>query len=351
MTAQSLFHVMVEDAPTGMVVVDAQRRITLVNRSAIELLGHAREDLVGQPIGMVLSDAVARDDSGRDADADPYVGGDYMVVRKDGTPVPVEIAFRRIRTDDGAFTVASLVDISKRKRAEDELRRSNAELEQFAYVASHDLQEPLRMVASYTELLAQRYRGRLDEKADKYIEYAVDGTRRMQRLVMDLLAYSRVGSGGNEVGPVRSAAVVEQVLRVLAGTIRAAGATIEVGELPVVMADETQLGQLVQNLVTNALKFRGDDAPRLRIDAAREGEMWRFTVADNGIGIDPRHHDRAFQMFQRLHDRSRFEGSGIGLAVAKRIVERHGGRIWFTSSDVGTTFHFTLPSGRGAADP
>lgn len=354
--AEAGYSAIVEAMPNAIVMVNAEQRVTMVNRSAIELFGYEREEMVGAAIEMLLPETLSTEAASAERSSTD-LSLDLEARRKDGTLVPVEIALSQVRTDAGAFTVASITDITKRRRAEAELRRSNAELEQFAYVASHDLQEPLRMVASYTELLAQRYRGKLDEKADKYIEYAVDGAKRMQQLVMDLLAYSRVGSGGKTPGPVRSQTIVEQVLRSLTGAIRSANATVEVGPLPVVMADATQLGQLFQNLIGNAVKFHGDEPPRIRVEATREGEMWRFTVADNGIGIEPQYAARVFQMFQRLHERGRFEGSGIGLAIAKRIVERHGGRIWFgaTSSENGpaggTTFHFTLNPAPGSADP
>lgn len=199
------------------------------------------------------------------------------------------------------------------------------------------------MVASYTELLGQRYKGKLDDKADKYIFYAVDGAKRMQRLVSDLLAYSRVGSQGKPLVAVSVAAVLTSVLDMMGEPIRAAGAVIEATALPDVLGDEGQLRQLFQNLIGNALKFRGDAAPRIVIAAQLQGEHWVFSVRDNGIGIDMQYAGRIFEMFQRLHERGKYEGSGIGLAIVKRIVERHGGRIWLESRiGEGTTFFFTL---------
>jgi signal transduction histidine kinase len=245
---------------------------------------------------------------------------------------------------------AMLAQVQQRDQAlraqGDELRRSNADLEQYAYIASHDLQEPLRMVANYTDLLAERYRGRLDDRAEKYIHYVTDGAKRMQRLVSDLLAYSRVGSKTSRMQPVRMETVLQTVLDSLDPSIRETGATVEaVGPLPTVMADEVQLVQLLQNLIGNAIKFRSPRAPRVLIDAVLRDDRWQFSVQDNGIGIDLRYAERIFQMFQRLHERGLHEGSGIGLAIAKRIVERHGGRIWLESEvGVGTTFFFTLES-------
>jgi signal transduction histidine kinase len=225
-----------------------------------------------------------------------------------------------------------------------ELKRSNAELEQFAYIASHDLQEPLRMVASYTELLGERYRGKLDPNADKYIGYAVDGAHRMQRLIRDLLAYARVSSKAQPLQPTETSAVLASVLGGMRTAIESSKAEIVFGPLPGVMADESQLGQLFQNLINNAIKFHSDRTPRVEISARADGSTWDFSVKDNGIGMEMENAGRIFEMFQRLHGREEYEGTGIGLAIAKRIVERHGGRIWCESVvGQGSTFHFTLP--------
>ena len=342
----------VEAAPHAMFLVDHAHVITLVNHRAEELFGYSRDELVGRTVdhlvparrrtGAFAAFTEPTPVPGDDADDAP-IRRELIGVRKSGAELALEVGVNPIETPDGTFSLASVIDITERKRAEDELKRSNAELEQFAYIASHDLQEPLRMVASYTELLGQRYRGKLDDKADKYIHYAVDGAKRMQQLVADLLAYSRVGSQGKSLVPVDAGAVVRGVLHVLGQAIRDAGAVIEVGALPTVLADEPQLRQLMQNLVGNALKFRGTAAPKVTIDAQLVDDRWRFRVADNGIGIDMQYAGRIFEMFQRLHERGRYEGSGIGLAIAKRIVERHGGRIWIESQlGAGTTFHFTL---------
>jgi light-regulated signal transduction histidine kinase (bacteriophytochrome) len=255
----------------------------------------------------------------------------------------VEIALDPIEMPDGRYTLASVVDITQRRRDHDELRRSNAELEQFAYIASHDLQEPLRMVASYTELLAQRYKGRLDEKADRYIFYAVDGAKRMQRLVADLLAFSRVGSQGKPLIPVSVDAIVARATQALQASIRESGATVEWQGLPSVLGDEIQLVQLFQNLIANSVKFRSEEPPHIIIRASRKRDRWVFEVKDNAIGIEMQYAERIFLMFQRLHERGTYEGSGIGLAIVKRIVERHEGWIWVESEPGrGTSFFFTL---------
>ena len=244
-------------------------------------------------------------------------------------------------------------DITERKQAEEdlaekarELARSNAELEQFAYVASHDLQEPLRMVASFTQLLAERYQGRLDEKADQYIGFAVEGASYMQSLIDDLLSYSRVTSRARPFQPTDCAAVLQKALANLRVAIAESKAEINAGPLPTLMADGNQLVQLLLNLIGNAIKFHGDKPPQISVSARLEGETWVFAVKDNGIGIDPRYFERIFVIFQRLHSRrSAYPGTGIGLAICKKVVERHGGRIWLESTPgEGTTFFFTLPA-------
>ncbi|HTE59877.1 MAG TPA: PAS domain S-box protein [Solirubrobacteraceae bacterium] len=226
-----------------------------------------------------------------------------------------------------------------------ELERSNAELEQFAYVASHDLSEPLRMVSSYLQLLRRRYHGRLDADADQFIDFAVDGAGRMRDLIDDLLTYSRAGRSGEPLGPVDSRAVVERVVEALRTVEDAREARIVVGDLPTVLGDRHQLGQLFQNVIGNAVKFVPDDRmPEIEVSAVRAGERWCFEVADNGIGLEPAHAERIFRMFQRLHTRDEYPGTGIGLAIAKKVVERHGGTIWAEPSpEGGSRFRFTLP--------
>lgn len=230
------------------------------------------------------------------------------------------------------------------EQAED-LHRSNEELQQFAYVASHDLQEPLRMVASYVQLLARRYQGKLDQDADEFIGFAVEGARRMQTLINDLLSYSRVGTRGRALEPIEVDSILDAVLSDLRLAIADADATVTRDPLPSIVADPTQLHQLLQNLIGNALRFRRDEPPRIHVGARREDDVWVFSVCDNGIGIEPQYFDRIFVIFQRLHGRADYPGTGIGLAIAKKIVERHGGRIWVESKPgQGTTFFFTMPA-------
>ena len=234
------------------------------------------------------------------------------------------------------------------KRHAVELVQSNQELQQFAYIASHDLQEPLRMVASYTQLLARRYKGRLDSDADEFIAFAVDGATRMQELINGLLSYSRVGTRGRDFEPVDCEAVFDRTLANLKKSVEDSGANVTHDPLPTLIADDMQLGQMFQNLISNSIKFRSDKAPRIHVSAAQNGDEWIFSVRDNGIGVDPEGTERIFVMFQRLHNRSEYPGTGIGLAICKKIAERHGGRIWIESdSGKGSTFWFTIPQRRG----
>jgi signal transduction histidine kinase len=276
--------------------------------------------------------------------------------------VPVRDAAGRPVGTQGAFWSATphlraerrlRQTLDELQRANAELARSNAYLEEFAYAASHDLQEPLRQVTQFSQLLLRRYQGRLDTDADDFIGFAVDGARRMQALINGLLAYSRVSTRGRPPVETDSARAFEQAVANLQTAVQESGARVRAGRLPVVRADASQLVQLFQNLIGNALKFRGDQPPRIVVRARRRGGVWRFAVTDNGIGIDPNYHERIFVLFQRLHTRAEFPGTGIGLALCKKIVERHGGRIWVESEPGrGSTFCFTLPGPVGPdADP
>ena len=225
-----------------------------------------------------------------------------------------------------------------------ELQRSNTELEQFAYVASHDLQEPLRKVASFSQLLQRRYAGKLDARADQYIEFAVDGAKRMQALINDLLAYSRVGRSDREPALVSSDVALTQARANLAEQIEETGATIETGHLPLVLAELPLLIAVFQNLLSNALKFSGGKPPRVVITVGRDEPFWLFSFSDNGIGIEPEYAERIFVIFQRLHERTAYTGTGIGLSMTRKIIENFGGRIWLdTAFTGGTRFFFTLP--------
>jgi PAS domain S-box-containing protein len=271
----------------------------------------------------------------------------------EGTPIPYAFNWLAVSIGGQRLLAGAGIDVQERKQAEErltealnDLQRSNRELEQFAYVASHDLQEPLRMVSSYTQLLERRYRDKLDQDAKDFIGYAVDGANRMQQLIQDLLRFSRVTTRGEAILPVAASEAAGKALFNLEASIQESGARITVDPLPEVLADRGQLIQLFQNLIGNAIKFhRADRAPEIHVLAERKGKEWQFAVHDKGIGIDAQYFERIFTIFQRLHTRERYPGTGIGLALCKRIVERHNGRIWVKSRpESGSSFYFTLPS-------
>jgi PAS domain S-box-containing protein len=361
MTSEATFRSIVESSPTAMYMyrLDADGDLILrsANPAADRMIGIDHAQLVGLRIEEAFPNlatteipetyrAVARGDLGPQAFEIPYederFSGYYSVS-------VFVIA-------DGGLIV-DFVDITDRRRAEleliertEELTRSNVELERFAYIASHDLQEPLRMIASYTQLLQQRYTGKLDADADEFIGYAVDGAHRLQKLINELLAYSRVGTKGTAFTSVDLEPVLEEVLKALESPIRECGAEVTHDQMPVVRCDPTQIGQVLQNLVSNAIKFRGDEPPRVHVGVQRSEDEWVFCVSDNGIGVEPEYFDRIFVIFQRLQPRSDYQGTGLGLAICKRIIERHGGRIWVESEPgTGSTFCFALKD-RGNAE-
>jgi PAS domain S-box-containing protein len=349
---------LLEAAPDGMVVVNQRGEIVLLNAQAEKQFGYRRDELLSQKVTNIIPEGFAErliaDGTRTAAEALAQqigTGIELNGLRKDGSEFPIEIMLSPLESAEGILVTAAIRDITTRKDAEanlvesvKELNRSNEELEQFAYVASHDLQEPLRMVASYTQLLSRRYKGRLDADADEFIAFAVDGASRMQRLIQDLLAYSRVGKRGNEPVDVSSEESLQQAVINLRGAIEESGALVTHDPLPRVLADENQLILLFQNLVGNAIKYQNHGVPKIHVSAARNGDpKWVFSVEDNGIGIDPKFFEKIFGMFQRLHKREEFAGTGMGLAICKKIVERHGGSISVESQPgMGATFHFTV---------
>ncbi|RLC93830.1 MAG: hypothetical protein DRI39_04605 [Chloroflexi bacterium] len=353
--SEQKYSALVEQAIDGVIILQ-DGLCKFVNQALVNMVGYTVEEVLDTPfmekVAPESRDTIAQTYAARQAGEEVPSLYEARLLRKDGSPFEVEISAGRIQFEGKPADMAIIRDITERKQSQEkltqlmtELSRSNAELEQFAYVASHDLQEPLRMVSSFLQLLARRYEGKLDEEADEFIRYAVDGARRMQGLINDLLTYSRVGTRGKPFEPTDCEEVLEQALANLHIAIEESGATVTHGPLPTVVADEGQLVQLLQNLVGNALKFRRDEPPRVHIGAEQAGDMWVFSVSDNGIGISPEYCDRIFILFQRLHSRDEYPGTGIGLAVCKKIVERHGGRIWVESEvGKGATFRFTLPS-------
>ena len=352
---------LLEAAPDAMVVVNQAGEIVLLNVRAEKQFGYPRDELLGQVVTNIIPEGFAErliaDDlrSAEDALAQQIgTGIELSGRRKDGSAFPIELMLSPLDSPEGILVTAAIRDISVRKAAEadleqkvEHLNRSNEELGQFAYIASHDLQEPLRMVASYTQLLSRRYKGKLDADADEFIAFAVDGATRMQQLIQDLLTYSRVGSRGEELLATSSEEALGQALTNLRGAIEDSGALVTHDPLPTVMADEMQLTQLFQNLVGNAIKYQNPGTPEVHVTADRNsGRKWAFSVSDNGMGIESEYFDRIFGMFQRLHGREDFAGTGIGLAVCKKIVERHGGTISVESQlGQGSTFRFALAGG------
>jgi PAS domain S-box-containing protein len=331
--------------------VSPDGRLTDLNPAWRHTLGYNHDELRGRP----LVDIVHPDDLDATTRALQRISQDSMTVRfenrcrhKDGSYR--WLAWVVVASPQDQLLYAAARDITERRLTEDTLRqqaeelaRSNKELEQFAYVASHDLQEPLRIVSSYVQLLARRYQGKLDQEADEFIAFAVEGANRMKILINDLLAFSRVGTRGRELAPVAMDDVFDRVVSNLQLAIEESGATVTHDPLPQVLADDVQTVQLLQNLIANAIKFRSQEPPRVHIGARRQGDRWLFFVRDNGIGIDPQYNERIFILFQRLHNRDEYPGTGIGLAICRKIVERHGGRIWLESEPGnGTTFYFTL---------
>jgi PAS domain S-box-containing protein len=349
---------LLEAAPDAMVVVNQAGEIVLLNVQAETQFGYRRDELLGQkvtniiPVGFaerLLADALR---STEDALAQQIgTGIELTAHRKDGSEFPIEIMLSPLESAEGTLVTAAIRDIAVRKRAEvhlllkvEELNRSNEELGQFAYIASHDLQEPLRMVASYTQLLSRRYKGKLDADADEFIAFAVDGAARMQRLIQDLLAYSRVETKRADLLDTSSEEALQRALVNLRGAIEESGALVTHDPLPTVLADQTQLIQLFQNLVGNAIKYQGPGTPHIHVGAAKNsGRKWTFSVQDDGLGIDSQYFEKIFGMFQRLHKREEFAGTGIGLAICKKIVERHGSSISVESQPGhGSTFRFAL---------
>jgi len=363
--SEAMFRGFVESAPDAMVIADSEGRIVLVNAEMERLFGYHRDELFGKAIEFLLP---LRYRAIHPSHVQHFVsnprarpageGRQLYGLRKDSSEFPIELNLSPLETPTGLHVAGAIRDVTARKTMEAaveqqgvlerkaiELKRSNDELKLFAFVAAHDLQEPARMVANYTQLLAKRYAGRLDADADEFIAYAMDGAHRMQFLIRDLLAYCRVETAGEAFRDSSSEAALDMAVLNLQILIEDSAAIVTHDNLPNVMADGRQLLQLFQNLLSNAIKYHGPEAPRIHVSAERSAEKeWNFSVQDNGIGIEAKFFGKIFEIFQRLHGREEFSGTGIGLTVCKKIVERHGGRIWVESElGKGSTFHFTIP--------
>lgn len=361
----ALLQATLENIGQGLSVIDRNLTLAAFNDRFFDLLQFPKEFAeVGRPFADFIRFNAERGEYGpgdieaQVAERVALAGNPrphcFLRTRPDGTVIEV----RGMPMPGGGF-VTTYSDVTELKQAQqaaeadarrlaeaaEELQRSNRDLEQFAYVASHDLQEPLRMVGSYCQLLQRRYRGKLDADADEFIAFAVEGATRMQRMINDLLAYSRVGRGGKGMAPVSMQEATGLAIDNLRNAIADRNASIVFADLPAVMGEKSLLAQLMQNLIGNAIKFSGERPIEIGIDAEPAGDFWRFAVRDNGIGIEKQYAERIFMIFQRLHDRGKYPGTGIGLALCKKVVEHHGGRIWMESEPgQGTTFFFTLPA-------
>lgn len=358
--AEQRFRGLLEAAPDAMVMIDDQGRIELVNRQTEQLFGYARTELVGQSIELLVPERFRAQHAGHRSGYfhDPrarQMGAnlDLSARCRDGSEFPVEISFGPVRIGERIYAVAAVRDVSERRAVQRqlgsyarELERSNKELEQFAYVASHDLQAPLRGVLSFAQLLRQRYLGKvLEGKGVEFVQHIEHSAQHMESLIRDLLAFSRVGRQDERHTEVDGEQLLAEVETQLAAVVRERDAIIEHTPLPLLRGSRIELFQLLQNLISNGLKFQPGARPRVRVSAERDGAMWRLSVQDFGIGIAPKDQERIFGIFQRLHPSTAFEGTGIGLAICQKIAAGHGGRIWVASSaDQGATFHVTLPA-------
>ncbi|MDV6236935.1 PAS domain S-box protein [Leptospira ellisii] len=352
------FRSVVESAPNAMVLVNREGTIALVNNQTERLFGYERNELIGNKLELLLPERFRNNHPNHRNHffTSPTVrsmgaGRDLFALRKDGSEIQVEIGLNPIDSDEGTMVLASIIDITERKIQEvtlirkNELEAKNKELEQFAYLASHDLQEPLRTVSNYIQILEEDYGKVLDGSGTKHLKTIDLATKRMSALVKALLLYSRIGRDRKLVKTDCNLLLAE-VISDLENLISKSGARISTQELPVLNVYDVEFRQLVQNLISNAIKFKKPNlTPDVKIECGKQGEFWRFSVTDNGIGIDSKHFDRIFYIFQRLHLENEYEGYGIGLANCKKIVELHGGKIWIESTPgTGSTFSFTIPN-------
>lgn len=345
---------LLEASPDPLVTISAEGKLTDINTAVETVTGLSRGELIGSSFSNYFTEPEKAEEGYKRVLAVGEVR-DYPLTIRHVAGKTTEVLYNATVYRDEAGYVqgvfAAARDVTEIRRAQErqrqliaELARSNKDLEQFAYVASHDLQEPLRMVSSYTQLLARRYKDKLDSDANEFIGFAVDGAVRMQTLINSLLTYSRVGRKGRQFENVDCHEIVARAIVNLKTAVEESGALIVTGDLPTVNGDEVQLVQLFQNLIGNSIKFRGDENPRVQVSAKRDGPQWLFSVTDNGIGIDPQYHERVFVIFQRLNPRDEYSGTGMGLAICKKIVERHGGKLWVESTPgKGSTFFFTIP--------
>ena len=372
---------LLEAAPDAMVVVNQGGEIVLLNLQAENEFGYRRDELLGQKVTNIIPDGFAERliadglRSAEDALAQQIGTGIELIgKRRNGAEFPIEIMLSPLESTEGILVTAAIRNISVRKQSEehkaklenarDELERrvdertkelafanrileqSNMELKQFAYIASHDLQSPLRSISGFVQLLKMEYEGKFDEQGQDWIRRTVQAVEQMQTLIRDLLSYSRVEARSRTLTQIPFLDIVKDALTLLESPIHDSGGQVTWGPLPEIIGDRSQLVQLVQNLIGNGLTYHGDKPPRIHVSAERGGREWIFSVRDNGIGIEPKYHEQIFEIFKRLHDQKDYPGTGIGLAVCRRVANRHGGRIWVESEPGhGSVFHFTIPEG------
>ncbi len=363
--SETRFRTLIETVPDGIISIDSKGTVEMYNQAAEHLFGYGKDEVLGHNINMLMPEPYH---SQHDTYLSNYlstgikkiigIGREVIGKRKNGTTFPMYLSIGEMQVGERRMFTGIMHDLTELKQAQDhilllnqkleqyvrDLERSNHELQQFAYAASHDLKEPLRMVSTYCQILEEDYGDELDDDAKEYIGFAVDGAHRMQSLIDGLLEYSRVGTHKNPIADTDCEKVLEQVLLNLHISIKESAAEITKDPFPTVQADEKQLNQVFQNLIGNALKYRHEESPRIHLSVQKTEQDWQFGVHDNGIGIDPKHVERIFIIFQRLHPKNEYPGTGIGLAICKKIIERHGGRIWVESNPPrGTIFYFTLP--------
>jgi PAS domain S-box-containing protein len=372
--SEAKYRGLLEAAPDAMVVVNQAGEIVLLNLQAEKQFGYDRNELVGRQVKNIIPEGFAErliaDGTRTAAEALTQqigAGIELSGLRKDGSVFPIEIMLSPLESAEGILVTAAIRDISLRKKSEQDnaelerrveertkelaianqvLEQSNLELKQFAYIASHDLQSPLRSIAGFVQLLKLEYEGKLDEQADDWIRRTVLAVERMQTLIHDLLSYSRVEAHSGILTRIPFIEIVSDALALLESSIHDSGGQVTWGPLPYIFGDRSQLVQVIQNLISNGLTYHSEKPPQIHLSAERGEGAWMFSVRDNGIGIDPKYREQIFEIFKRLHDQNDYPGTGIGLAVCRRVVNRHGGRIWVESeSGHGSTFHFTIPEG------
>ena len=350
--SEALLRGILESAMDAIITVDESQCIVLFNVAAEAIFGYTREEAIGASLARFIPErfhsahAAHIEDFGKQGTPARQMGRDriVMALRRNGEEFPIDASISQISEGGNKYYTVILRDVTERVRAHQALERTNLDLRQFAYAASHDLRTPLRTISGFAQLLRKKYAGRLDEEASEWIGRVVSGAHRLDRLIEDLLSYARIESQARQFVPVDCRVVLDDAVQLLEAQIRDAGAEITSSPLPTTMGDQGQLVQLFQNLIGNGIKYHGARPPRIHVSAERKDDAWVFSVADNGIGIEPEQHQRIFEIFRRLHTQQEYPGTGIGLAVCRRVVDRHGGTIWVESEPgKGSTFRFTIP--------